>query len=110
MEQVFQKDRIKSALMSLQNAGIEKKPDLDVPQTPVEKADEAAIQKLKDSGVVVIPVAQNSNYLSANFVTANVNDKMIALLLPMKKQLVWLRLNNKPVNDSMLAVISKCTE
>ena len=104
----LQTDRIKSALMSLQNAGIEKKPDLDVPQTPVEKADEAAIQKLKDSGVVVIPVAQNSNYLSANFVTANVNDKMIALLLPLKKQLIWLRLGNKAVNDSMLAVIAQC--
>jgi uncharacterized membrane protein len=104
-----QTDKIKSALSALQSAGEEKKPDLDVPQMPVEKADEATIQKLKDSGVVVIPVAQSSNFLSVNFVTANANDKTIALLLPLKKQLIWLKLGNRPVNDSMLAVIAQCT-
>ncbi len=110
VKQIDQPEKIKTALRMLQNSSEEKKVDLDVPQSPVEKADETAVKTLRDSGVVVIPVAQNSNYLSANFVTANVNAKIISLLLPMKKQLVWLRLNNKPVNDSMLAVISKCTE
>jgi uncharacterized membrane protein len=108
VKQVQQPEKIKSALLSLQNASQEKKVDLDVPQTPVEKADESAIQKLKDSGVVVIPVAQNSNYLSANFVTANINDKTVSLLLQLKKQLVWLQLSNKPINDSALSTLAQC--
>ncbi|MBS1935410.1 MAG: hypothetical protein JST96_15525, partial [Bacteroidetes bacterium] len=109
VKEIAQPDKIKSALTALQKINEEKKTDLDVPQTPVEKADETAIQLLKDSDVVVIPVAQNSNYLSVNFVTANVSDKTIALLLPLKKQLIWIRLSNKPVRDSMLATIAKCT-
>ncbi len=109
VKQINQPEKIKIALRALQNNSEEKKIDLDVPQASVEKADEASIQKLKDSGIVVIPVAQSSNYLSANFVTANVNDKIISLLLPLKKQLVWLRVNNKPVDDSMLAIIAHCT-
>ncbi|HLY71702.1 MAG TPA: c-type cytochrome domain-containing protein [Puia sp.] len=109
VKQLQQPEKIKSALLSLQNASREKEVDLDVPQTPVEKADESAIQKLKDSGVVVIPVSQNSNYLSVNFVTANINDKSISLLLLLKKQLVWLQLNNKPINDSVLSTLAECT-
>jgi uncharacterized membrane protein len=108
VKEIRQPDRIKSALLSLQTVNEERKVDLDVPQTPVEKADEMVVQQLKDSGVVVIRVGQNTNYLSANFITANVNSKMIALLPRLKDQLVWLRLSNKPVNDSMLAVIAQC--
>ena len=58
----------------------------DLPQTPVEKADEKAIQKLKDSGIIVFPVARNSNYLTANFVTVDsITYNDIALLLEYKK-------------------------
>ena len=58
----------------------------NIPSAPVEKADSVAVQKLKDKGVIVLPVAQNSNYLSANFVTAtNISDKDFALLLSIKK-------------------------
>ncbi len=105
-----QPDKIKPVLIALQNGVIEKKPNTDIPATPVEKADEAAINKLKDMGIVIIPVALNNNYLLANFVTAGVvTDKDVELLLPVKKQLVWLKLSNTRISDKALSIISQCS-
>ncbi|MEP6725933.1 MAG: c-type cytochrome domain-containing protein [Bacteroidota bacterium] len=105
-----QTDKIKPILLSLQNTAVEKKAIMDVPVVPVEKGDEAAIKKLTDSGVVVMPVAANSNYLMVSFVTkANANDSMIQLLLPLKKQLVWLKLNGTKITDAAITVIKECS-
>jgi hypothetical protein len=74
----------------------------------VEKADEKALQKLKQRGIVVLPVAQNSNYLTANFITVDTityND--IPLLLSVKKQLVWLNLSGKKISDTLLTPIAQ---
>jgi hypothetical protein len=44
----------------------------------------------------------------ANFVSAmHITDKDIALLLTVKKQLVWLKLNNTGVTDSTVSVINQ---
>ena len=66
-----QTERIKPVLLSLQSgsAGEENKAT-DVPEAPVSKADEEAVNRLKKAGVIVMPVAQNSNYLSVSFFTA----------------------------------------
>ncbi len=109
VKEISQPEKIKSALVALQKESIEKKPDLDVPQTPVEKADESALQKLKDKGIVIAPIAQKNNYLFANFVTAtNISDKDFSLLLPIKKQLIWLNLNDIKITDSGLAILGQC--
>jgi uncharacterized membrane protein len=108
VKQIPQPDKVKSALLALQSVPEEKKIDLEVPQRAVEKADESALQKLRDKGIVVEPVSQNNNYLFANFVTANISDQDIALLLPLKKQLIWLNLNNTPIGDSALFVLAQC--
>ena len=103
-----QPEKIKPVLLALQKEVKKVIPDL--PQTPVDKADEKVIQKLKDSGIIVFPVARNSNYLKANFVTVDTityND--IALLLSIKKQLVWLNLGQKTISDSLLTLIGQLT-
>lgn len=103
-----QPEKIKPVLLALQKEVKKVLPDL--PQTPVEKADEKAIQKLKDSGIIVFPVARNSNYLTANFVTVDsITYNDIALLLSIKKQLVWLNLGQKKIPDSLLAPIAQLT-
>jgi len=105
-----QPEKIKSLLTALQNNKEERKTNTDVPSAPVEKADESAINKLKTLGIIVLPVAQNSNYLSANFTTCiDIRDSVINMLLPLKKQLVWLKLSNTAINDSALSVVSQCT-
>ena len=106
-----QPELIKPYLLALQSDHAEEKKTIAIiPQEPVENADEKALQPLTDKGVIIIPVAQNSNYLMANFVSAkNIADKDIKLLLSAKKQLVWLKLNDTEIDDSALAAIGQCT-
>ena len=107
-KELEQPEKIKPVLLALQKQ--EKKIPPDIPQTAVEKAVDKAIQKLKDSGIVVLPVAQNSNYVKANFVTVDsVTDNDIKLLLPIKKQLVWLKLSGENLPDSLLTTIAQLT-
>lgn len=109
IKELKQPETLKSYLLSLQSDHAEKKAASDIPATPVEKGDEKAMRMLSDKGITIIPVAQNSNYLMADFVSAiNITDKDIQLLLPLKKQLVWLKLSNTNITDSALSVIGKC--
>lgn len=107
---LIQTEKIKTALVSLQAAGIAKKTTPAIPQTPIDKAPLSAIQSLQQAGVIVLPVAENSNYLSANFVSLQKTDaKTIALLAPIKKQLVWLKLAGAALSDTALKVIGDCS-
>ncbi|MEJ8843369.1 c-type cytochrome domain-containing protein [Lacibacter sp. H375] len=110
VKDLAQTEKIKPLLLSLQSAvnnEIKAKPQ--IPEAPVEKADAAAIKKLAERGVVVLPVAQNSNYLLANFVTLqNLKEEDIKLLLSVKEQLVWVKFANQPINDAMLSIIAEC--
>lgn len=108
VKELQQTGKLKPILLSFQNASPEKKLISDIPLAPVKKADQQAINKLKERGVVVLPVAQNSNYLMGNFVTADsITDRDMALLLPLQQQLVWLKLGNTHISDSSLPIISK---
>src|SRR4030095_2524948 len=102
-----QDEKIKGILTSLENRKTESIVT-DLPTEPVEKAGEAAIQKLKDRGIVALPLAENTNYLMVNFISADsVTDKDLALLLPIKKQLLWLRLSGKPLSDEGTKTITQ---
>jgi hypothetical protein len=57
---------------------------------------------------MLMPVARNSNYLSASFVTAPKKaDTLVNSLQPLKKQLVSLKLDESNVNDSTLTSIAE---
>jgi mono/diheme cytochrome c family protein/uncharacterized membrane protein len=104
-----QTDKIKPVLLALQSA-VPKKTLSDVPEKPVEVADEKIIKQLREKGVAIIPVTRNSNYLSANFVTVDsITSKEISLLSSLKNQLVWLKLCDKKIPDSMLTTIGQLT-
>ncbi|MBS1667768.1 MAG: hypothetical protein JST58_10355 [Bacteroidetes bacterium] len=107
-----QTDQIKPALMALSNIPADTKNLSDVPSNPVDKADENAVDQLRNKGAIVMPVAQNSNWLSVIFNLGNgsVSDSVMRLLLPLKKQLIWLKLSNNPINDSSLAIIGQCSQ
>src|SRR5687767_4665071 len=108
-KELEQPESIKPILLDLQNIQ-EIKTFPDVPAIAVEKANDDAIQKLKQRGVVIVPVAQNSNYLLANFVTIDsVTDKDLDLLYPLKKQLVWLKLGGKKITDEGLVMVGQLT-
>jgi len=104
-----QTEKIKTMLTALQTGEqVEEKQAVDIPAKAVAAADEKAITALKNAGVMIVPVAQNSNYLSANFVTVTLNaDSVIKLLEPIQKQLVWLNLSYSGVTDAGLANVGK---
>jgi len=108
-KELEQTEKIKPVLLALQGAA-PKKTLPDVPMKPVEQADEKIIKQLREKGVAIIPVTRNSNYLSANFVTVDsVTSKEISLLSSLKNQLVWLKLSDKKIPDSMLTTIGQLT-
>ncbi|MDP4131799.1 MAG: c-type cytochrome domain-containing protein [Bacteroidota bacterium] len=103
-----QPGKIKTYLLALQNSGSHDQDSL-VPAVPVEAADIKSMDALKEKGVVVIPVAQNSNYLMVDFINAvNIRDQDLALLVPLKKQLIWLKLGNTKIGDSSMSYIGQC--
>lgn len=101
--------KIKPVLMALQEgATVEIPAATFIPDKPVEKADTGIIQQLKKRGVSIVPVAQNSNYLSANFIAVDsVTKQDIILLAAISKQLIWLKLGNTTCNDSSLTAVDK---
>ena len=108
VKQLEQPEELKPALLALQKVDVKKVIVPDLPSKPVSKANDGAIKKLKDIGVVVEPVAQNTNYLSANFVTVtNPGNREIQLLLPLKEQLIELKLGSSSITDSALLVIAQ---
>lgn len=72
----------------------------------VEEANAEALKKLKDAGVVVLPLHQTSNYLSVNFVTTDVTPALLAELKKLGKQLVYLELAYTSLNDEDMKSLS----
>jgi uncharacterized membrane protein/mono/diheme cytochrome c family protein len=105
-----QPEKIKPYLTALQT-GEEKNTEAitDIPKVPVKKAADSVIEKLRVLGVAVTPVAQGSNYLSANFISAIFTDRDVQLLEPLAAQLIWLKLGNTKISDTGMGFISKLT-
>jgi len=74
----------------------------------VEAGDSKAISALQHAGAVVMPLARNSNYLSADL-SGVAGTGAISLLLPLKKQLIGLDLSGTKTGDSAMEVIRQCT-
>ncbi|WP_301924092.1 c-type cytochrome domain-containing protein [Ferruginibacter sp.] len=103
-----QTDKEKYLLTALQTAPAVHNERTDIPATPVARADEKIIEQLKDRNILILPVAQNTNYLQANFVSDSMVDKKdLQLLVQLKQQLIWLKLHNTNTNDEALAAIGQ---
>ncbi|MBL7739677.1 MAG: hypothetical protein JNK14_10685 [Chitinophagaceae bacterium] len=109
VKELTRTEKIKPVLLSLQSGEGSEKAATDVPGTPVDEGDLTVINKLRQAGVMIIPVAQNSHYLSANFVTAgSVSDSVLQWLVSLKKQLIWLKLDNTSLSDSSMNYVAAC--
>lgn len=104
-----QPEKVKPLLASLQeNAGKRKQASF-LPTTSVPPADERAVQVLRDKGVVILPIDKGSCWLAANFVTADFGDADAKLLLPLKQQLLFVKMNDAAVGDATMDVLGQCT-
>ncbi len=110
VKDIPQSPKIAPLLLALQEGHQPRKLKPNVPEIPVEKADPVALERLRAEDVVVLPVAQNSNYLSVNFMLAGkkITDEQVRMLLPIKNQVVWLKLGNTAVTDASLEIVSQC--
>lgn len=107
-----QDDKIKSSLAFLQSGtqAAASTKQSDWPTENVSAADEKTLQQLKDAGVMIFPVAANSNYLQANFYTVRGDtEKLLELLTDVKKQLVWLKLDGIKLGDNSMKHIAELT-
>ncbi|MCF3110841.1 hypothetical protein LL912_18800 [Niabella sp. CC-SYL272] len=111
VKELPQPDKIKPVLAALQSgrSGNTAK-NTELPEDEVGAADEGALTKLKEAGIMAVPVSNETNYLSVSFVAAGGRaQELVKLLEPLKKQIVWLKLDDSNINDEGLAVIAKFT-
>jgi len=106
-----QPEMIKPVLTALQKGETENG-DVKASEIPVEEVsavDDKVLKQFTSLGISVFPVAQNTNYLSANFINATSMGKEVQdLIKSVKKQLTWLKLENGKVTDQTLEVIKDC--
>jgi uncharacterized membrane protein len=107
VKEIDQPERIAQVLFALQKVNDIEKQSMGIPEAKVEKADGSIVEKMKQHGLVVLPIAQNSNWLKVNFVADTlINNEDLEWLLALQKQLIWLKLGHTNLNDTNMAVIA----
>lgn len=110
VKELDQPARIQPMLLALQSPVIIKKESTDIPAATIEKADDKILKQLIQTGIMVLPVAQNSNYLMATFQEDTLVSKAdMQLLIKLKKQLIWLKLNNTTIGQDAFQQLSQLT-
>ena len=108
VKELPQTDLVKPALLALQQPVINTMIKPIIPAKPVNKADEKVFQQLQRAGITVLPVAQNSNYLSVTLTDKKtILKKDIELFEKIKDQLIWLKIGDASIDDEAAGVISK---
>ncbi|MEK6781542.1 MAG: c-type cytochrome domain-containing protein [Bacteroidota bacterium] len=79
-----------------------------VPGTVVGPPDKSAIEELQSSGIALVPVEVNSNYVSVSFAgKKGIDESDLKLLKLLAEQIIELNLAWTSVSDDQLAVISE---
>lgn len=74
-----------------------------LPEHEVAPAPEPAIAALKNLGAVVLPISDSTHYLSVSFINArSITDDQLALLLPLKEQVIWVDLSRTSVGNGAM--------
>ena len=81
----------------------------DIPDEEVTAGSANIIEKLKTLDVVILPVSQGSNYLSANLINATNIDSALLILSQLSQQLVWLKASGTSLQDNGLQYIARLT-
>lgn len=84
-----------------------KREDL-IPEVDPIPADKKVVDELKQMGIIILPVAAESNYLSISFVNRrSPSDTELSLLLPLKAQIIWLDLAHTNIDDKDMKTIGQ---
>jgi uncharacterized membrane protein len=109
VSELSQDDKIKQALIALQNVSSEIKQASDLPLTPVAPVDENIIKQLKEKNILVLPVSLSSNYVAVSCINDTIIDNNdLQLIAQLSKQLVSLKLSGTNITDDGLKTIGQC--
>ena len=98
----------KNVSEGLSLAGNNQKPESPVFSLTVPAPDAKAVDALKNIGLLVMPIAGESHLLEINAINAgSLTDTQIALLEPLKEQIIWLKLGDTKITDAAAATIAK---
>lgn len=105
-----QPENIKPILTALESGSIGVKETAIAsiyPKVELTAPNEAAIEEVKATRAVVLPIGRESDLLSINFI--NVDDIATALkaLQPLKEHIAWLKLSDTEVQDDQLALLGE---
>jgi uncharacterized membrane protein len=79
-----------------------------IPTEPVSAPPASALSALTSKGILVVPVSRESNYVSVSFVNAREEaDGGLAILAPLRDQLVWLNMSRTAITDLGLQAIGE---
>jgi len=84
--------------------------DLAKPVLPVvSKAPDEIINTIGQSGVLIMPIAENTNalYVNASYLGKKFDDQMFEMLMPVADQLLWLNLARTKVSDKCGPFLAK---
>jgi ribosomal protein S16/uncharacterized membrane protein len=90
VNQISQSEMDKKVLLSFQSHSKSSTSESIVPDEVVSSASMESLLILKKAGVVIFPVSEQSNYLSATIIETNLKDNEIKALLDLKKNLIVL--------------------
>jgi len=81
----------------------------EIPLPVVPAADQGAVDKLKSTGALVLPLAQGINLLDISFISGadKITDNELSALSPMSDQIFSLNLAGTKVTDAGLPALSK---
>jgi len=82
--------------------------DSFIPLSPVEQVRPDVISTLKAKGIIVVPIAANSNYISVTCLEPKkITDEEMKLLEPLSDQLLELKLSRSLITDESLKRIKE---
>lgn len=82
----------------------------EVPEGNPDAADPTVIHDLSQLGAVVLPVANESNYLSVNLVNVTDVNSAMNFLVQLKQQVVWLKAGELAIADSHLIQMAQLNQ
>ncbi|HVI46441.1 MAG TPA: c-type cytochrome domain-containing protein [Chitinophaga sp.] len=99
--------RVRAVLAGMEPAGVKDHNEF-VPAAATAQLNGKAVQALVARGVKVLPVAADNNYTAVSCVNApGFSDKDMALLLPLKEQLIWLDLSGTQITDEAFNTLAE---
>lgn len=111
VKMLAQSESIRPVLVGLTSASNKAIEETAIYPTISLKAPNAkAIATLQENRVVVLPIGQQENLLSVNFVNVEVIDNQhLEALAELKEHIAWLKWSYSKVSDQQLAVLEKMT-